>query len=113
GGVEQAEGQFGLALEHGQETAFDLPPERFLFSVLLGGIRKRRVVDDAESLEALHGLGGDHGGAVVGQDRARQSALVEGLRERVDERLRRLLEIPLQVAAESRAVVEDAEELRL
>jgi hypothetical protein len=29
------------------------------------------VVDDAESLEAFDGLGGEHGGAVVGQKGAR------------------------------------------
>jgi len=87
GGVEEIEREVGLALEHGQEAPFDLSPERFLFSVLLGRIRQRGVVDDAESLEALDGLGGEHGGAVVGQKRARQSALVKGLREGVDEGL--------------------------
>ncbi len=36
GGIEQIERERGLALEHGQKPAFDLSPERFLFSVLLG-----------------------------------------------------------------------------
>jgi hypothetical protein len=71
------------------------------------------VVDDAEALEALDGLGGDHRGAVVREQRARQAALVKGLREAVDEGLGGFVEIPLQVAAESRAVVEHAEQLRL
>ena len=113
GDVEQIERELGLALEHGQEAPFDLSPERLLLSVLLGRIGQRRVVDDAEALEALGGLGGEHGGAVVGEKRAGQAALVEGLREAVDERLGGLVEVPLQVAAEARAVVEDAEELGL
>ena len=70
-------------------------------------------MDDAEALEAFGGLGGEHGRAVVGEKRARQSALLERLREAVDERLGGLVEVPLQVAAEARAVVEDAEELGL
>ena len=112
-GVEQIEGEHGLAFEHGQEAAFDLAPEGLLLAVLLGGVRQRRVVDDAEALEAFDGLGGEHGGAVVGEQRARQAALLERLREAVDEGLGGLVEVPLQVAAEPRAVVEDAEELGL
>jgi hypothetical protein len=70
-------------------------------------------MDDAQALEAFDGLGGDHRGAVVGEKGARQSALVKGLRQAVDEGLGRLVRVPLQVAAESRAVVENAEGLRL
>ncbi len=77
--LEQLERQLGLALEHGQEAAFDLSPERFLFSVLLGRIGQRRVVDDAQALEALDSLGGGHRGAVVGHKRAWKPALVKGL----------------------------------
>lgn len=67
------------------------------------------MVHDAEPLEALDGLGGDHRGAVVGKQSARQTALVERLRETVHEGLRGLVEVPLQVTAETRPVVEDAE----
>ena len=67
-------------------------------------------MDDAEALEAFDGLGGEHGRAVVGEQGAGQSALVEGLREAVDERVGGLVEVPLQVAAEARAIVEDAEQ---
>ncbi len=72
GGVEQIERELGLALEHGQQAALDLPPERLLLSVLLGRVRQRRVMDDAEALEAFGGLGGEHGGAVVGEQSAGQ-----------------------------------------
>ena len=113
GGVEEVERQLGLAFQHGQEAAFNLSPEGFLFAVLLGRIGQRRVVNDAESLEAFDGFGGEHGGAVVGQKGARQATLLKGLRQAVDEGLGGLVEVPLQVAAESRAVVENAEELRL
>ncbi len=70
------------------------------------------MVDDAEALEPLHGLGGGHGRAVVGQEGARQTAFLKGLREGMDKRLRRFVQIPLEVAAKPRAVVEDAEQLR-
>jgi hypothetical protein len=42
-----------------------------------------------------------------------RAALVKGLREAVDEGLGGLVEVPLQVAAKPRAVVENAEQLRL
>jgi hypothetical protein len=68
-------------------------------------------MDDAEALEAFGGLGGEHGGTVVSQKGARQTALLERLRQGVDERFGRLIEVPLQVAAKAGAVVEDAEQL--
>ena len=111
--VEQLEGELGLALEHGHEAPLDLGPEVLLLAVLLGGVRQRQVLDDAEALEALDGLGGDHRRAVVAEQRARQAALLERLREAVDERLGVLVvQVPLHVAAEPRAVVEDAEQIR-
>ena len=111
-GVEQVERELGLPLEHGQEAALDLSPERFLLSVLLRGVRQRRVVDDAEPLEPLDGLGGEHGRTVVRQERAWQSTFLERLREAVHEGLGGFIEIPLQMAAEARAVIENAEQLR-
>lgn len=113
GGVEQVEGEELLALEHGQEATLDLSPEGLLLAILLGRIRQRRMVRDAEPLEALGGLGGEHGGAVVGEQCARQAALLERLAETVNQCLGGFLEVPLQVTAEPRAVIEDAEELRL
>ncbi len=109
--VEQSERQLGLPLEHGEKAPFDLSPEGFLLSVLLRRIRQRRVMHDPQALEPLNGLGGEHGRAVVGQKRARQAALLECLRQRVDESFGGLVEIPLQVATEAGVVVEDTEEL--
>ena len=100
GGVEQVEREHGLALEHGQEAPLDLPPEGLLLSVLLGEYgsvvwwatprRSRPSPVSAASMAAPLSVKGG----------ARQSALVEGLREAVDEGLGGLVEIPLQVAAE-------------
>jgi hypothetical protein len=39
GGIEEIERQLVHALQHGQEAAFNLSPERFLLTVLLGRIR--------------------------------------------------------------------------
>jgi hypothetical protein len=69
------------------------------------------MVDDAEARQALGGLGGDHRRAVVGQERARQAALLDGLAEPVDQRVGGRVEVPLQVAAQPRAIVDHAEQL--
>ena len=55
---------------------------------------------------------GRHRRAVVAHQRARQAALHEGLAEPVDEDLGGLREVPLQVAAEARVVIEEAEQDR-
>jgi isoaspartyl peptidase/L-asparaginase-like protein (Ntn-hydrolase superfamily) len=47
-----------------------------------------------------------HGGAVVGEERARKATFLERLTEAVDERLRGFLEVPLEVAADAAAIVE-------
>ena len=98
-GIEQLDGELGLALEHGQKPSFDLSPERFLFPVLLGRIRQRGVMDDAEALKSFGRLGREHGRAVVRQKSPWQAAFLESLRQAVDENLGRLVQIPLQVAA--------------
>lgn len=66
---------------------------------------------DAEALETFDGLGREHRGAVVGEQRAWKSTLLEGLRQTVDERFGSFVEVPLKVATEARAIVEDAEKL--
>src|SRR5258708_39862257 len=68
---------------------------------------------DAEAPEALDGLGGGHRAAIVGEERARQPAFLNGLSEAVYQRFGGFLQVPLEVTAEPRAIVEDAEELRL
>ena len=111
GAVEELERELGLALEHGHEAPLDLGPEDLLFPILLGGCRQGDVLDDGEALEALLGFCGGHRRPSVAEDGARQSALLESLAEAVDERLGVLLyEVPLGVAAEARAIVEDAEQ---
>ena len=71
------------------------------------------MVDDAEALEAFDRLGREHRSAVVGQKSARKPALLKGLRQAVNEDLRGLFEVPLEVAAETRAVIENTEHSRL
>src|SRR5208337_1855748 len=52
---------------------------------------------------------GHHRRAVVGQQRTWQTAFLDRLRESVHEILRGLREVPLDVAAQSRVVIEDAQ----
>src|SRR5436309_1474018 len=70
------------------------------------------MLQDREASEPLCGLGGDHGAAVVAEQRARQAALEQGLAEAVDEAVRRLVQVPLDMADQARAVVEDRQQDR-
>lgn len=69
-------------------------------------------MQDAEPGETFGEFGGDHGGAVVAHGGARQAALLQGLTQAMDDGLGGLVKIPLQVADEPGAIVDDAEEQR-
>ena len=97
-------------LQHGDETALDRAPERLLLGVLVGRVRQCRVMQDAEAGEAFADLGRGHGRAVVAQGGAWQAALLERLGKAVRDHLGSLGQIPLKMAGEARAVVEDAEQ---
>ncbi len=113
GVVQDRQGEIGDALEHRHQAALDLGPEHFLLGVLVGRMRQGRSMHDAEAHQSLRHLGGDHGRAVVGHQGARQATLLERLAESVHQVLCGLLpQVPLDVAGEPRAVVEDAEQER-
>ena len=65
-------------------------------------------MDDSQAHETFGDFLGHHRRAVVGQQSTRQAALLDRLGESVYEILRGLREVPLDVAAESRVVIEDA-----
>ena len=67
-------------------------------------------MQDAEAGEAFADLGRGHGRAVVAQGGAWQAALLERLGKAVRDHLGSLGQIPLKMAGEARAVVEDAEQ---
>jgi len=81
-----------------------LRPEDLLLGILVRRVREGGLVHDAETLEPLLHLGGGHGTAVIGQQGAGQPAFLEGLREAVDEGLGALGQVPLQMAAQARAL---------
>ena len=110
--VEEGEPQGGDVPEQLDQASLQLGPEDLLLPVLIRRIRQRRLVHDAEPGEALPGLGRQHRGAVVGEQRPGESPLEQGLREPVHQALRRLGEIALQVTAEPRAVIEDRQHHR-
>ena len=70
------------------------------------------LVDDAQAQETLGDFLGHHRRAVIGQESTRQTAFLDRLGESVYEVLRGLREVPLDVAAESRVVIEDAQRNR-
>jgi len=63
---------------------------------------------DTQLQQAVFRLAGNHGGAVVGHQAARQASLVKGLRQAVDKRFGGFVKVPLNMAAEPGTVVEDA-----
>src|SRR5712692_1768999 len=108
GAVEKLEGELGLTVEHGHQSALDEGKEEFLFAVLLRRLRQGGVVLDGQPLESLPGLSSEHRRAVVAEKRAGQPPLAEGLAQAVDETLGvAVTDVPLRVAAQPRVIVED------
>ncbi len=108
--VEQGQGEFALAFEHGEEPSFDLAPKALLLRVLLGRTGQRGLMDDAQAFQSLGGLVGDHGRAVVGHQRPRPAPFGQGLTQAVDEVLSRLRQIPLQVTTQAGVIIEDTQQ---
>ena len=107
--VQERQGQVRHMLQHGDQPALDRAPERLLLGILIGAVRQRGVVQDAQPREPLGDLRRRHRGAVVAERRAWQAALLERLAEPVRDDLGGLGQIPLQVTGKPRSVVEDAE----
>ena len=107
--VEQLERQLGDAVEHLHQPPLERSPERLLLAVLIGAVGERPLVDDSQAQETFGDFLGHHRRAVVGQERTRQTALLDRLGESVHQVLRGLREVPLDVAAQSRVVIEDAQ----
>ena len=64
-------------------------------------------MEDAQPRQSLGGLGGEHGAAVVGHEGPGQRPLEQRLRQTVAKFLGPFAQVPLQVAAQARPVVED------
>lgn len=95
--------------KHGHQAPLEPAPKGLLLAIPVRAVGKRRLVHDAQAKQPLPSLMGEHGRSIIGQERSRQPPLVEGLGQSVDEVLSRLGEVPLNVAAEARAVIEDTE----
>src|ERR1700687_1199773 len=110
--VEPAQGEIVDALEHGHQSALDRSPENLLLTVLIGRIRQRRLMKNAEPGETFADLGRRHCAAVVADGSARQAALLHRLRQAVRDVRSTLRQIPLQMAGQPRVIIEHAEEDR-
>ncbi len=111
--VEPIERQLGDAVEHRHEPSLECAPERLLLAVLVGAVGQRPLVDDAQAQQPFGDFLGHHGRAVIGQESPRQPAFLDRLGESVDQVLGGLTEVPLDVAAEPRVVIEDAQRDRV
>ena len=70
-------------------------------------------MENAQPMETFGRLRCEHRGAIVREQCTRESSFLECLRKAMNQRLGGFVEVPLEVATESRPVVEDAEQLRL
>ena len=66
-------------------------------------------MQDTQTRQAAGALLGQHSGAVVGHQGARQAALHEGLAQGMDQTLCGLIKVPLQVAHQAGAVIDHAQ----
>ena len=107
--VEELQGEFRHAAEHLHQASLEVRPEAFLLAVLVGTVGQRLLMEDPQPQQPCDHFVGDHRRAVVGQQRTGQTAFLDRLREPVHEVLSGLGEIPLQMAAQTRVIVEDAQ----
>ena len=110
--VEELERQLLHAREHLHQAAFEGRPETLLLAVLVGTVGQRLLVDDPQPQQALAHFLGDHGRAVIAQQRPGQTAFLDRLGEPMHQILGRLREVPLQMAAQPRVIVEDPQRQR-
>lgn len=110
GEIQGLQGEVLLSLEHRHQAGFHAGPEELLLAVLVSAVGQRLPVQDTQVFQALHGLPGHHGGAVVGHQGAGQAALHDGLAEAVDQARGGLVQVPLEMTDQAGAIVEDAEE---
>ena len=112
GVVELLQGERLDALQHGHEAALDGSPPDLALTVLIGGHDERRRMNNAKPVQSLLDFAGHHGRAVVGHQGPGQTPLHERLAEPVNEDLGGLRQVPLQMAAEPRMIVEEAQQDR-
>lgn len=106
--IEQFQGQVRNPVEHLHQPTLECAPERLLLPILIWAVRESLLVDDAQAQEPFGDFLGHHRCTVVGQERARQTAFLDRLGQSVHQILRRLRQVPLNVATQSRMVIEDA-----
>ena len=110
--VEPIQREGLLALEHGHQPSLDAAPEGFLLGVLVRAVRQRGLMNDTQSGQAGDEFLAHHRRAVVRHHGPWQVALHERLRQAMHEGLGRLVEVPLQVTDQARAVVDEADQHR-
>ena len=108
--VEHGEGKIGHALEHGHQPPFNNGPKMLEFAIHIWAVRQCRLMLYSESEQSFRDLIRGHCRAVVAHCGARQPPLHECLRQAMGDIFRALGQVPLQMAGQPRAVVENAEQ---
>ena len=107
--VEERQREFRHAAEHLHQASFERGPEALLLAVLVGTVGQRLLVNDSQPQKPRGYFLGDHRRAVVAEKRPGQTAFLDRLGEPMHQVLGGLGEIPLQMTAQTRVVVEDAQ----
>ena len=110
--IQPHQGQVRHAFEHCHQAAFQGGPEGLLLGVLVRTVRQRRLMQDAQGHKPGMEFLGLHRGTVVGHQCPRQTVLLQGLRQPMDQHLGGLVGIPLQVADHARVIVHEAQQQR-
>src|SRR5512135_3601496 len=85
GVIELCQRQIHAVLDHRHETALEHSEEPLLLPVLIRTVGQRRLVQDAQAQQPLRELCRAHRAPVVREQRARETPLLDGLRETVHE----------------------------
>ena len=107
GFVEELQRQFLHARQHLHQAAFQSRPETFLLPVLVRRIGQGHLVDDPQVQQPCAELLRDHRRAAVGHRGPGQTPLLDRLAEPMHQILGLLRQVPLQMAAQPRTVVEN------
>src|ERR1700682_2803839 len=111
--VQLLERESGLPFEHGQKASLHATPDIFLLTVHMRRVRQGGQMQNPQVMKTGGELTRDHRRAPIGHERARQAHLLQRLAQAVDQLFGALARVPLGMAQEPRAVVDEADPARL
>src|SRR6267142_7131517 len=111
--VQLLKREIGFPFEHRKEASLDATPDIFLLAIDVWRVWERGQVQNAEVMKPGGELPGDHRRASIGHQRTREPHLLQRLAQAVDQLFGALVGVPLGMAQEPRAVIDEADQERL